>query len=114
MYRLVAEKVVFDYIITTPGYPRHVEGRPSAMPSRPFSMMRKNGSSALKSSRSVIVVVMSREADFPVAPAFGGDLDLVADLRGLLAPDVPLPTFMFSSLSAAASALRPRRPPGPE
>src|ERR1700737_4849238 len=31
---------------------------PSAMPSRPFSMMRKNGSSALKSSRSVIVVVM--------------------------------------------------------
>src|ERR1700680_295053 len=31
---------------------------PSAMPARPFSMMRKNGSSALKSSRSVIVVVM--------------------------------------------------------
>jgi hypothetical protein len=28
------------------------------MPSRPFSMMRKNGSSALKSSRSVIAVVM--------------------------------------------------------
>jgi hypothetical protein len=27
------------------------------MPSRPFSMMRKNGSRALKSSRSVIVVV---------------------------------------------------------
>jgi hypothetical protein len=24
------------------------------------------------------------------APAFGGDLDLVADLRGLLARDVPL------------------------
>src|SRR5438552_1538293 len=31
---------------------------PSAMPSRPFSMMRKNGSSALKSSRWVIVVMM--------------------------------------------------------
>src|ERR1700674_2596679 len=31
---------------------------PSAMPSRPFSMMRKNGSSAVKSSRSVIGVVM--------------------------------------------------------
>ena len=28
------------------------------MPLRPFSMMRKNGSSALKSSRSLIVVVM--------------------------------------------------------
>src|SRR5207302_4442628 len=41
---------------------------------------------------------MSREAGFPaslapglaIAPAFGGDLDLVADLRGLLARDVPL------------------------
>src|ERR1700730_3863642 len=31
---------------------------PSAMPSRPLSMMRKNGSSAVKSSRSVIVVMM--------------------------------------------------------
>ena len=25
--RHVAEKVIFDYIITTPGYPRRVEGR---------------------------------------------------------------------------------------
>src|SRR5438094_6818070 len=44
---------------------------------------------------------MSREAGFPVArsrllipartaPTMGGDLDLVADLRGLLARDVPL------------------------
>jgi hypothetical protein len=32
---------------------------------------------------------MSREAGFPVAPAFGEDLDLVADLRGLLELDVP-------------------------
>jgi hypothetical protein len=33
---------------------------------------------------------MSREAGFPVAPAFGGDSDLVADLPGFLARDVPL------------------------
>jgi hypothetical protein len=33
---------------------------------------------------------MSRVAGFPVAPAFGADLDLVADLRGLLARDVIL------------------------
>jgi len=33
---------------------------------------------------------MSREAGVSVAPAFGEDLDLVADLRGLLARDVPL------------------------
>src|ERR1700716_2462778 len=26
-FDLLAEKVIFDYIITTPGYPRHVEGR---------------------------------------------------------------------------------------
>ncbi|MCU1491453.1 MAG: hypothetical protein JWM85_2858 [Acidimicrobiaceae bacterium] len=26
-YDLLAEEVIFDYIITTPGYPRHVEGR---------------------------------------------------------------------------------------
>jgi uncharacterized protein len=26
-FELLAEDVVFDYIITTPGYPRHVEGR---------------------------------------------------------------------------------------
>jgi len=26
-FDLLAEKVVFDFIITTPGYPRHVEGR---------------------------------------------------------------------------------------
>ena len=32
------------------------------------------------------------------APAFGGDLDLVADLRGLRARDVPL-AFGFALLS---------------
>src|ERR1700737_1118585 len=47
---------------------------PSAKPSRPFSMMRKNGSSALKSSRSVIVV---RRAPLPTtagsrSPPAGG------------------------------------------
>ena len=26
-FDLLAEKVIFDYIITTPGYPRHVDGR---------------------------------------------------------------------------------------
>src|SRR5580658_10166683 len=26
-FDLLAEDVVFDYVITTPGYPRHVEGR---------------------------------------------------------------------------------------
>ena len=75
-------------------------------------MMRKNGSSALKSSRSVIVVVRSREADYPVAPAFGGDLDLVADLRGLLARDVPL-AFGFAVLIGVSSEfvkLAGRRP----
>src|SRR5688572_33108643 len=40
--------------------------------------------------RSRIRWSMSREAGFPVVPAFGGDLDLVADLRGLLARDMPL------------------------
>ena len=39
--------------------------------------------------RSRIRWSMSREA-VPGRPAFGGDLDLVADLRGLLARDVPL------------------------
>jgi hypothetical protein len=33
---------------------------------------------------------MRRDADFAVAPACGGDLDLVADLRGLLELDVRL------------------------
>src|SRR5687767_4741359 len=40
--------------------------------------------------RSRIRRSMSGEAGFPVAPVFVGDLDLVADLRGLLARDVPL------------------------
>src|SRR5213593_612095 len=40
--------------------------------------------------RSRIRWSMSREAGSPVAPGFGGDLALVADLRGLLARDVPL------------------------
>src|SRR6266704_3476997 len=38
--------------------------------------------------RSRIRWSMSRAAGRPLAPAFGGDLDLVADLRGLLARDV--------------------------
>src|SRR5688572_2287349 len=41
--------------------------------------------------RSRIRWSMSREAGFPVAPAFGGDLAVVADLRGLRAPDVRRP-----------------------
>jgi hypothetical protein len=56
--------------------------------------------------RSRIRWSMSREAGFPVArsrllipartaPSMGGDLDLVADLRGLLPRDVPL-TFGFA------------------
>src|SRR5882762_8594111 len=39
-----------------------------------------------------------RRRGLAFAPAFGGDLDLVADLRGLLAPDVPL-AFGFALLS---------------
>src|ERR1700680_1329876 len=39
---------------------RSKKWEPSARPSRPFSMMRKNGSSALKSSRSVITSGMRR------------------------------------------------------
>jgi len=31
-FDLLAEDVVFDYIITTPGYPRHVEGRQAGEP----------------------------------------------------------------------------------
>src|SRR5882724_6694576 len=52
--------------------------------------------------RSRIRWSMSREAGFPVAPAFGGDLDLVADLRGLLARDVPL-AFGFALLIGVSS-----------
>ena len=33
---------------------------------------------------------MSRDAGFPAAPPFGADLDVVAELRGFLALDVPL------------------------
>jgi uncharacterized protein len=36
-FDLLAEDVVFDYIITTPGYPRHVEGRHAVAESyRPY------------------------------------------------------------------------------
>jgi hypothetical protein len=58
--------------------------------------------------RSRIRWSMSREAGFPVArsrllipartaPSMGGDLDSVADLRGLLARDVPLAFGLRSS-----------------
>ena len=39
---------------------------------------------------------MGLEADFPVAPLFGADLDLVADARALLARDV-LVAFGFEA-----------------
>jgi len=39
-FDLLAEGVVFDYIITTPGYPRHVEGRQAvAALYRPYGTM---------------------------------------------------------------------------
>src|ERR1700738_1938207 len=39
-FDLLAEKVIFDYIITVPGYPRHVEGRNAvAELYRPYSAM---------------------------------------------------------------------------
>src|SRR5438093_3277349 len=66
-------------------------------------MMRRTSArvSARQPPRDRIRSSMRREAAFPVArfasapglafaPAFGGHLDLVADLRGLLARDVPL------------------------
>src|SRR6266446_185765 len=66
-------------------------------------MMRRTSArvSARQPPRNRIRSSMRREAAFPVArfasapgsafaPAFDGDLDLVADLRGLLARDVPL------------------------
>src|SRR6266446_10707997 len=66
-------------------------------------MLRRTSArvSARQPPRDRIRSSMRREAAFPVArfasapglafaPAFGGDLDLVADLRGLLARDVPL------------------------
>src|SRR5256885_8551897 len=66
-------------------------------------MMRRTSTrvSARQPPRDRIRSSMRREAAFPVArfasapglafaPAFGGHLDLVADLRGLLARDVPL------------------------
>src|SRR5258706_3997926 len=40
--------------------------------------------------RSRIRWSISREADFPFAPAFGGDFDLGAALRGPLGRDAPL------------------------
>src|SRR3989449_5743444 len=49
---------------------------------------------ASRISARMRVSVSSRQSPgsrvFPVALAFGADLDLVADLRGSLAPDVPL------------------------
>jgi len=39
-FDLLAEDVIFDYIITTPGYPRHVEGRQAvAELYRPYGTM---------------------------------------------------------------------------
>jgi hypothetical protein len=39
-FDLLAEDVIFDYIITTPGYPRHVEGRKAvAVLYRPYGTM---------------------------------------------------------------------------
>ena len=39
-FDLLADKVIFDYIITTPGYPRHVEGRKAvAELYRPYGTM---------------------------------------------------------------------------
>ena len=39
-FDLLAEKVIFDYIITTPGYPRHIEGRKAvAELYRPYGTM---------------------------------------------------------------------------
>src|ERR1700683_4838458 len=39
-FDLLAEEVIFDYIITTPGYPRHVEGRKAvAELYRPYGTM---------------------------------------------------------------------------
>jgi len=39
-FDLLAEDVIFDYIITTPGYPRHVEGRKAvAELYRPYGTM---------------------------------------------------------------------------
>src|SRR6266849_7195788 len=39
-FDLLAEKVIFDYIITPPGYPRHVEGRTAvAELYRPYGTM---------------------------------------------------------------------------
>src|SRR5438132_9894783 len=73
-------------------------------------MMRRTSArvSARQPPRDRIRSSMRREAAFPVArfasapglafaPAFGGDLDLVTDLRGLLARDVPL-AFGFAML----------------
>jgi uncharacterized protein len=39
-FDLLAEDVVVDYIITTPGYPRHVEGRKSRR--RPIPPLRRH------------------------------------------------------------------------
>src|SRR6267378_3884234 len=76
------------------------------------SWMRRRTSarvSARQPPRDRIRSSMRREAAFSFArsasapalafaPAFGGDLDLVADLRGLLARDVPL-AFGFAMFS---------------
>src|SRR5438309_5398193 len=74
-------------------------------------MMRRTSArvSARQPPRDRTRSSMRREASFPVArfssapglafaPAFGGDLNLVADLRGLLGRDVPL-AFGFVRLS---------------
>src|SRR5258706_16158078 len=83
------------------------------------SWMRRRTSarvSARQPPRDRIRSSMRREAAFPVArfasapgldfaPAFGEDLDLVADLCGLLARDVPLAfgSFLFGSSATVHS-----------
>src|SRR5688572_10408923 len=54
--------------------------------------------SSRQSLRSAFRWSMRREAGFPVAPAFGRDLDLVADVRGFVARDVHL-AFGFALLT---------------
>src|SRR3989442_4695186 len=91
-------------------------------------MMRRTSArvSARQPPRDRIRSSMRREAAFPVArfasapglafaPAFGEDLDLVAELRGLLARDVPLAfgslLFGFSATVHSPTCCDAQRPP---
>src|SRR5688572_8084733 len=74
----------------------------SGSASRISARMRPKASPRQPSS-SLIRWSMSREAGFAISPGVGVDLDLVADLRGLLARDVPLAFgFALPGLRAAA------------